>query len=139
MARRARSVPEDARAPKPLVTILVGQDTFATMCRLSSGEHLTPGEAARVLDDAVIERVTFAGPDRVVSVSRRRTSRDALRRAIEAKGGHRCAHPYCRRRVEHCQIDHIDPHHRGGTTSEANGRLHCGFHNRLRDHDPDDT
>lgn len=90
------------------------------------------GAAARVLDDAVIERVIFDAPDRVRSVSYRRTFRDALRRAVEVKQT-RCGHGYRRRRVELCEADHLEPHGRGGPTSEENGRLLCGFHNRLRD------
>ena len=131
MARRAGTAPENGKAPKPLVTIHVGEAAFATMCRLSSGRPITPGAAARVLDDAVIERVVFDAPDRVKSVSFRRAYRDALRRAVEVKQT-RCGHRYCRRRVELCEVDHIEPHGRGGPTSEENGRLLCGFHNRLR-------
>lgn len=131
MARRAGTVPANGKAPRPLVTIHVGEAAFATMCRLSSGRPITPGAAARVLDDAVIERVIFDAPDRVRSVSHRRAYRDALRRAVEVKQT-RCGHRYCRRRVELCEADHIEPHGRGGLTSEENGRLLCGFHNRLR-------
>jgi 5-methylcytosine-specific restriction endonuclease McrA len=43
-----------------------------------------------------------------------------------------CTHPYCYEPAEHCQGDHIEPYSRGGATTQENGRLLCGFHNRLR-------
>lgn len=137
MARRAGTAPVGGKAPRPLVTILVGEEAFASMCRLSNGDVITPGAAARWLDDAVIERIVFDGPERVLSVSHRRTYRDALRRAIEVRD-RRCGHRHCDRRAEACEVDHVEPHSRGGPTSQENGRLRCGFHNRLRIGRPDD-
>jgi 5-methylcytosine-specific restriction endonuclease McrA len=43
-----------------------------------------------------------------------------------------CTHPYCYEPAEHCQGDHIEPYSRGGATTQENGRLLCGFHNRQR-------
>ncbi|MEA2932919.1 MAG: endonuclease, partial [Actinomycetota bacterium] len=31
-----------------------------------------------------------------------------------------------------CQVDHVEPWSAGGLTVDDNGRLACGFHNRLR-------
>ena len=39
-----------------------------------------------------------------------------------------CDVPY-----ERCDIDHIDPYHHGGATTQGNGRLRCATHNRLPD------
>ena len=43
-----------------------------------------------------------------------------------------CTHPYCYEPAENCQADHIEPYAEGGPTTQENGRLLCGFHNRLR-------
>jgi 5-methylcytosine-specific restriction endonuclease McrA len=63
-----------------------------------------------------------------------RTSRlfiDAIRRAIEV-GHRRCTHEYCDEPLSRCQADHIVPYSEGGPTVQENGRLLCGFRNRLR-------
>ena len=55
--------------------------------------------------------------------------------------------PLCDAVARDCQVDHIVPYAAGGLTSQDNGRLACGHHNRLRhgkqppppaDDDPDD-
>ena len=77
------------------------------------------------------KRQVFDGPDRVLSVSRRREFTGALRRAIEVRD-RECGHDLCDRPAGECEVDHIDPYALGGVTSLENGRLLCGFHNRLR-------
>ena len=131
MARRAATAPADGRAPQPLFTVLVGEESFTRVCRLASGTIVTPGSVARWLDDAVIERIVFDGPDRVISVGHHRAFRGALRRAIQVLGD-TCAHHYCDHPADECEIDHIQPHAAGGPTQLDNGRPLCGFHNRLR-------
>jgi hypothetical protein len=129
MARRAHSAPPGARRPQPLVVIAVGEDRFARMCETLDGTVLSDEEAAALLDDAVIERITFDGADRPIAVSRQRFFRDALRRAIRLRD-RECTHPFCDAPAWACDIDHIQPHATGGPTSETNGRLRCPFHNR---------
>lgn len=135
MAKRANTAPANGRAPKPLVTILAGEAAFAEMCRLASGVPLTPGEAALVLTDADIETIVFDAPDRPISVSRQRSFRGAVRRAIQVRDGH-CQGNACHEPAERCEIDHIDPYANGGLTSLDNGRLLCAFHNRARNPHP---
>jgi hypothetical protein len=131
MARRAMTVPAGGTSPRPLFAVLVGEASFRRVCELASGTVVSPGSLAWWLDDAVIERVVFDGPDRVLSVGRHRSFRGALRRAVEVV--HRtCAHPYCTEPAHRCEADHIDPWALGGATTQANGRLLCGFHNRRR-------
>jgi hypothetical protein len=55
----------------------------------------------------------------------------ALRRLIEVRDRH-CYHRHCDEPAHRCQIDHIEPWTNGGITSQDNGRLACGYHNRLR-------
>jgi Domain of unknown function (DUF222) len=133
MARRAGAVPADARLPEPLFTVLVGYETFAgRICELANGTVVTPGGVARWLDEAWIERVVFAGPDRVKNVGhRRRLFTGATRRAVEVRDLE-CFHEFCDVPADQCQIDHVQPYADGGPTIDTNGRAACGFHNRRR-------
>jgi hypothetical protein len=42
----------------------------------------------------------------------------------------------CDEPAERCQADHIIPYSLDGLTVQENGRLLCGFHNRLRNQRP---
>lgn len=130
MAHRSRtSVPGGLR-PRPLITVLVGEASFTRTCELANGYRIAPGQLVPLLGDADIERIVFDGPDRVLSVSRKRSFTGALRRAIEVRDRH-CTHPAgCTTPAEHCDIDHTHPHSHGGITSQHNGRLRCPTHNR---------
>ncbi len=57
----------------------------------------------------------------------------ATRRAIEVRD-RRCSHPGCDLQASRCQIDHIQPYAEGGPTTQQNGRVLCGPHNRMRVH-----
>src|SRR5205085_6708857 len=60
MARRASAMPAGARLPQPLVTVLVGLETFSgRVCELASGTVVTPGSLLPWLTDAYVERVVF--------------------------------------------------------------------------------
>lgn len=137
MARRSAAAPADGKAPRPLITVLVD---FATLlgrvCELANGTVVTPGQLAGLLTDADIERIVFDGPGRVIEVgARTRLFTGGLRRAIEVRD-RCCTHPYCDTPGDRCEVDHIDPYANGGPTTQDNGRLHCGFHNRLRQRTP---
>jgi hypothetical protein len=136
MATRSAAAPAGQRRPGPLFTVLVGYETFAgRVCELASGTAITPGALAAWLDRAVIERVVFDGPSRVLDVGHRRLFTGALRRAIQVRD-RGCTHPLCDRPAQRCDIDHIIPAADGGPTTQTNGRLLCGYHNRLRNHTP---
>jgi hypothetical protein len=136
MAARARTAPVDGRRPAPLLSVLVGYETFAgRVCELANGTPIAPGSLLGWLDDAYVERIVFAGPSRVVDVgAQRRLFDGATRRAVEVRDRLRCFEPTCDA-VDHLQVDHIQPWSAGGPTVQANGRLACGYHNRLR-HQP---
>ena len=133
MARRAGATPPGARLPEPLVTVLVGYETFAgRICELANGTVLSPGSLLRLLERAWVERVVFDGPDRIKNIGvRRRLFTGATRRAVEVRD-RECFHEFCERRADECEIDHVQPYSAGGPTVEDNGRLACGYHNRLR-------
>jgi 5-methylcytosine-specific restriction endonuclease McrA len=96
---------------------------------------VAPGSLVPWLDEALIERAVF-GPDARVEIGT--TSRlftGATRRAIELRD-RECTHPYCDLPADRCQVDHILPYASGGPTNQENGRLLCGYHNRLRNQRP---
>jgi hypothetical protein len=136
MATRSATMPAGGRRPAPLVTVLVGYETFSgRICELASGQVLTPGEVAALLDDAVIERVVFDGPSRVIDVGQARLFTGALRRAIQVRD-QTCTHDGCHVPAARCEIDHVQPAAVGGLTAQDNGRLRCPFHHRQRHRSP---
>lgn len=133
MARRSDAAGPDDRRPEPLVSVLVGYETFAgRMCQLASGTVVTPGSLLRWLGNAWVERVVFDSPSRVIDVGvARRLFDGATRRAVQVRD-QECFHPFCDRPAEQCQIDHVEPYAAGGRTVTANGRPACTFHNLER-------
>jgi hypothetical protein len=137
LATRAMAAPAGARRPAPLISILVGYETFAgRICELADGTVLAPGDVTALLDHAVIERVVYDAPGRITEISHQRCFTGALRRIIELRD-RTCTHPYCDTTADRSDIDHRIPHAAGGPTTEANGRLRCPFHNHLRQRRPD--
>lgn len=133
MARRSAAVAAGARLPEPLFTVLVGYETLAgRICELANAAVVSPGSLLPWLEQAWVERVVFESPDRVMNVGeRRRLFTGATRRAVEVRD-RECFHDYCEETSEHCEVDHVEAWSAGGPTVDTNGRLACGFHNRLR-------
>lgn len=130
MAHRSRTSTPGGLRPRPLVTVLTGEESFARICELADGHRLSPGEVVPLLAAADIERIVFDGPDRVISVSRKRSFTGALRRAVEVRDRW-CQHPAgCDTPASRCDVDHVLPRSEGGLTSLDNGRLACPTHNR---------
>ncbi|MHB1486303.1 MAG: HNH endonuclease signature motif containing protein [Acidimicrobiales bacterium] len=136
MATRSRSAPADGRRPAPLFSVLVGYETMhGRMCELANGTALSPGSLLGWLDAAYIERAVFAPGRRVEISATARLFTGATRRAIELRDQN-CTHPYCDRPAAACDVDHVIPFAAGGPTTQENGRMLCGFHNRLRHQRP---
>ncbi len=136
MATRSQLAPSDGRRPAPLFSVLIDYEALrGRVCELAQGTAIAPGSLLPWLDEALLERVVFA-PERRVEVSATaRLFSGATRRAIELRD-RECTHRYCDVPAERCQVDHIIPFTAGGPTIEENGRLLCGFHNRLRNGRP---
>jgi hypothetical protein len=136
MAARSKTAPADGRRPAPLFTVLVGYETLhGRILELAGGSVLTPGALLPWLDEAYLERAVFQPGGRVEVGATTRLFTGATRRAIELRD-RECTHPYCDQRLEDCEVDHIVPYAAGGPTTQENGRLLCGFHNRLRGQPP---
>ena len=136
MATRSKTAPADGRRPAPLFTVLVDWPTLGgRICELAEGQVLTPGSLLPWLDAASIERAVFGPKGRIEVGTTTRLFTGATRRAIELRD-RRCTHPYCEEPPGACEVDHIVPYALGGPTTQENGRLLCGFHNRLRNQRP---
>jgi hypothetical protein len=132
MATRSRMTPADGIRPAPLFSVLVGYETMhGRICELESGHVLAPSALDPWMDSAYFERAVFRLGNRVDVSVRARLFTGGTRRAIELRD-RICTHPYCFEPAENCQGDHIDPYADGGETTQENGRLLCGFHNRMR-------
>jgi len=136
MAVRSKTAPAGGRRPEPLFTVVVGWETFhGRICELANGTIVAPGSLVPWLKVAWIERIVFGGPSRVIDVGvTQRLFKGATRRAVEVRD-RECYHPTCDVTGPQCQVDHIVPYNAGGETTQANGRLACGYHNRSR-HQP---
>lgn len=133
MATRSRTAPRDGRRPAPLFSVLVDFETLSgRVLELANGIVVAPSDLARFLTKTDLERAVFSPQGRVEVSKTSRLFTGATRRAIEIRD-RRCTHPYCDEPLERCQVDHIVPYSEGGPTTQENGRLLCGFHNRLRE------
>jgi len=134
MARRSASLPEGAALVRPLLTILTGHDTARqALCQLEDGTVLHPHQLVPYLSEADFERVVFGGRNRVIEVgARTRFFKGGLKRAIQVRD-RSCQHPSgCDEPLSNCQVDHIVEYEDGGETTQENGQLLCGYHNRWK-------
>jgi hypothetical protein len=134
MATRSQAMPTGARRPAPLFSVLVGYETIhGRMCQLAGGTVIAPGALVPWLEEGYIERAVFKPDNRVEVSETARLFTGATRRAIELRDQY-CTHAYCDRPAADCDVDHIIPHAppTNGPTTQDNGRLLCGYHNRLR-------
>ena len=129
MARRSATAPATGKRPRPLLTVLVGEDAFRNILELADGTLISPATAADLLDQAVIETMLFEGPSRVLDLGHQRNFVGAARRAVEIV--HRtCTGQGCHIGADRCEIDHILPWTWDGPTHPDNGRPRCPAHHR---------
>jgi hypothetical protein len=132
MATRSRTAPAEGIRPAPLFSVFVGYEALhGRICELENGTVLPPSALAPWMDSAYFERAIFRLGNRVDVSVRARLFTGGTRRAIELRD-RMCTHPHCYEPAESCQVDHIETYAKGGLTTQDNGRLLCGFHNRLR-------
>jgi hypothetical protein len=118
--------------PKPLINIVMGLEMLTgPVAELLDGTILSAGAVARTVLDAHIRKVVFDGPDKVLSISSKtRFFTGLLREAIELRD-RECRDEICDVPARECEVDHVVPYPEGDT-SEENGELLCGFHNRKK-------
>jgi hypothetical protein len=137
MAARSSLVEPDGvrRPPAPLFSVLVDWPTLSgRVCELAEGIVVSPGELVPWLAMADLERAVMEPSGRVEVSPTQRLFTGGTRRAIELRD-RECVHAYCDTPAARCQADHMLPWCRGGRTTQDNGRLLCGFHNRLRNNE----
>ena len=139
MAIRSKGAPEDGRRPEPLFTVLVDHGTLhGRICELANGTVIAPGSLFEWMDGATFERIVSAPGRRIECSPTSRFFTGATRRAIEVRDL-QCTHEYCDIPADKCQIDHIVPWSEGGLTTQENGQVLCGFHNRQRTYGPTES
>jgi hypothetical protein len=139
MAVRSKNAPENGRRPEPHFVVLVGFETLhGRICQLANGTPVAPGSLFEWMDGATFERIVNAPGQRIECSPTWRFFTGATRRAIEVRDLE-CTHEFCDLPATQCQIDHIVPWNEGGLTTQENGRVHCAFHNRLRNHGPPES
>jgi hypothetical protein len=132
MATRSRTASAEGIRPAPLFSIFVSYETIhGRICELENGTVLHPSALDPWMDSAYFERAIFSLGNRIDVSVRSRFFTGGTRRAIELRD-RMCTHPHCYEPAESCQVDHIETYASGGLTTQDNGRLLCGFHNRLR-------
>lgn len=132
MATRSRRAPAEGIRPAPLFSVLVGYETVhGRICELENGTVLHPSALEAWMDSAYFERALFSLGNRIDVSVRSRFFTGGTRRAIELRD-RICTHPHCYEPAQSCQVDHVETYAAGGLTTQDNGRLLCGFHNRLR-------
>jgi hypothetical protein len=129
MAERSATLPEDGRRGSHLLTVVVGEAAFGWVCRLASGQSVTPAQLAPYLDDqAVVQTIVYDHKFHPIKASTQRFFVGLLRLAIQAKH-RRCFHDFCDTPVQDTQIDHKHPFSKGGETSDGNSQPGCAPHN----------
>ena len=137
MATRSRTAPAEGIRPAPLFSVLVGYETLhGRISELENGTVLHPSVLEPWMDSAYFERAIFSLGTRIDVSVRSRLFTGGVRRAIEIRD-RICTHPHCYEPAENCQVDHVETYASGGLTTQENGRLLCGFHNRLRNQHED--
>ncbi len=159
--RRAGAAPADARAPEPLVNIIIDEHTFRDELRRATGEtvdvdpngdldgrrchtldgtSLRPAEAVAAALVGHVRRVVIDAAGTVIDLGRKRrlftgAARDAamLQALLRGPGGLGCLWPGCDGRGGCLQADHRHPAGRGGPTDTANSDAYCGTHNRIKE------
>jgi hypothetical protein len=110
------------------------EPTLADLAR-TPGQRRADALVEMATRSKMVPRAVFA-PSRRVEVSERaRLFIGATRRALGLRD-RECAHPYCDVEGSKCEADHIIPFQDGVPTTQENGRMVCGFHNRQRNGRP---
>jgi hypothetical protein len=98
---------------------------------LSTGDHISVGEARRLACGAGILPMILGGDSAPLDLGRTARLFDAHQRAALAHRDRGCVFPGCERPPAWTEAHHVTPWARGGKTDVSNGALLCGFHHRL--------
>lgn len=158
--RAAAAAPEGSREPKPLVNIVIDEETFREAlqgaaggrpaapdptdverrrCQTVAGTRLAPSEVVGAALHGHVRRVVVDGASTVIDLGRRRrlftgAARDAvfLQAVLRTRGRLSCGYVGCDAPSHRLQADHDDEWFDHGRTDVTNGRVYCGAHNVLK-------
>lgn len=133
MAERSAR-PNAGSAPRPSFTVVLGAPRLERMCRLSSGDTISPDALLPYIERAKLEAILFNDAEVAIRASRRRYFTGILRRIIEVRDG--ACSCGCGTPAEDCQMDHKVPHADGGMTCQCNGHPMCRPSNRHKGRRP---
>jgi len=136
LASAAETVPTNG-GDRPRVVVTIDhrwlRDELGHAGLLDTGADLSPAAARRLACDADILPAVLGAQSEILDVGRsKRLFAGPLRWAVMQRDRH-CLHPGCTRPPRWCDVHHVVPWHRGGTTCLANAALLCGVHHRLYD------
>jgi hypothetical protein len=150
--RRAASTPAGARAPQPVVNIIVDQHTHEILlarhrlipfpddltpadlehlrCETDGGIPVPPDEVFEAMMQGYVRRIVVDRDGVVIDMGRkRRLFTGVARTAVKLMASH-CGHPGCTVGSRHAHIDHMNEWDRdNGCTDVENGRPRCSSHN----------
>ena len=126
--------PSAGSAPRPSFTVAVGAQRLERLCRLSSGQTISPDALLPFIDRAQLEAILFNDAEVAITASRKRYFTGILRRIIEVRDG--ACSCGCGTPAEHCQIDHKVPYADGGMTCQCQGHPMCKPSNRHKGRRP---
>jgi hypothetical protein len=131
MARRSAAMPADAKEPRPLLVIHLGDDTLNRLCELATGTVIAPGLLVPLLGEADIQRIVYAGRSRSITELGERTrffSGHYAKPSCYATAA--ASTPAATPPADDCEVDHDIPVSKGGLTNQYNGKARCPHSNR---------
>ncbi|CAN5741569.1 hypothetical protein BH10ACT1_BH10ACT1_01320 [soil metagenome] len=102
-------------------------------CRTSQGFPVEATEAVAAALLGKLRRVVMGAGSVVIDLGRRVRLFTGAAQAAATLGHVHCYWPGCQVPTSTCQVDHLRPWARGGTTSPGNGAPACGRHNRFKE------
>ncbi len=121
--------------PRALVTMNLHQlmDSLGAGALVDTGEQLAPSAVRRLCCDAELIPMVLGTTSAVLDLGRTaRCFTGSVRLAVIARD-RGCIHPGCERPPRWCDVHHVIPWWRGGTTNLGNGVLLCGYHHKLHE------
>ncbi len=150
--RAAALAPADGIAPRPVLNLLVGLDTYERLIErnvttsdpgfgsnldlnverieTTTGVTISPADVLAASVIAEVRRVVIDGSGVVVDAGRKRRLFTGPARDMALLLAHSCAHPGCTVPADRCDVDHLAEWERDdGGTDQANAQPRCSTHN----------
>ncbi len=121
--------------PRALVTMNLHQlnNGLGAGTLVDTGEQLAPSAVRRLCCDAELIPMVLGTTSAILDLGRTaRCFTGPVRLAVIARD-RGCIHPGCDRPPRWCDVHHVIPWWRGGTTNLGNGVLLCGYHHKLHE------